>query len=447
MITIIGNGPAAVSAIEAIRSFDRDIPIRLFSAEPYPAYAPNCMENVLREDISEEALFFKGGLEFYEKHNVEVFWETPIIEIDANIKIIKTNNQEIYKYDKCLIGVGTYSFIPPIQGVNLDGVFTAKSLGDVYKIKNYLKTHYVKDVIIIGGGPIGIEDAQTLLHMGFSVSVIEIFDRILPKMLDNQMAYIYQQALEKEGIKFYTSSQLLSIQGSEKVDSVIVKNLSDNSIFQIKADLVIMSVGVRPITNIVKNVDIHMKDNKPIGGILTNEYQETSSKDLYAAGDVCSSIDIWGNHRWIALFPAAVQEGFVAGFNMIGKRVINTGSVDYNAVKTKNITAGSGGLFEDADKSITFEKDGVFFKVFIKNDMLYGYQFVGYKSPIKLNPKNRFLNNTVIKMGGIGLESSGVLMHSFMRMKKPLTKRDIEAIKLGNLRALSDISKEIPLWV
>jgi len=142
-----------------------------------------------------------------------------------------------------------------------------------------------------------------------------------------------------------------------------------------------------------------------------------------------------------------VQEGYVAGFNMAGKKVINTGSVDYNAVKTKKVTAGSGGLFEDADKSLVFEKDGIFFKVFIKNDLVYGYQFVGYKNPIKLNPRNRILSSKEIKMGGIGLESSGVLMHHFMRTKKPLTKFDIESIKLGNLRALSNPAQDIPLWV
>ncbi len=448
MIVIAGNGPAAVSAVEAIRSVDKDVPIRIFSSEPFPAYAPNCMENVVREDISEEALFFKGGFEFYKKHNVEFIANTPIEEIDPVAKIIKTKNGDIHSYDKCLVAIGAYSFIPPIEGVDLEGVYSAKSLSDVYKIKKYLKTNEVKDIVIVGAGPIGVEDAQTLLHMGYKVHVVEIFDRILPRMLDHQMSYIYQQALEKEGIKFYTGHQVIAIQGKDgKVKSVLVKKLSNDHGFEINAQMVIMSVGVRPIINVVKNVEIHKENGKIVGGILTNEHQETSAKDLYAAGDICSSIDIWGNHRWIALFPAAVQEGYVAGFNMAGKKVINTGSVDYNAVKTKKVTAGSGGLFEDADKALSFEKDGVFFKIFIKNDMVYGYQFVGHKSPIKLNPKNRFLTPKHTSMGGIGLESSGVIMHHFMRTKRPLTQFDIESIKLGNLRALSNPAKDIPLWV
>ncbi len=132
---------------------------------------------------------------------------------------------------------------------------------------------------------------------------------------------------------------------------------------------------------------------------------------------------------------------------MVDKKVINTGSVDYNAVKTKKVTAGSGGVFENADKSITFEHEGVFFKIFIKNDMVCGYQFVGYKSPIKLNKKNSFINHDEIKMGGIGLESSGVIMHTFMRAKKPISNFILKALKLGNLRALSDLTKDIPLWM
>ncbi|GAB6078585.1 NAD(P)/FAD-dependent oxidoreductase [Hydrogenobaculum acidophilum] len=448
MIIIVGNGPAAVSAVEAIRSVDKDVPVKIFSSEPFPAYAPNCMENVVREDISEEALFFKGGFQFYKKYNVEFVPNTPIEEIDPISKIVKAKNGETYKYDKCLVAIGAYSFIPPIEGVGLEGVYSAKSLSDVYKIKDYMKNNEIRDIVIVGAGPIGVEDAQTLLHMGYNVHVIEIFDRILPRMLDHQMSYIYQQALEKDGIKFYTGHQLLAIRGKDgKVDSVLVKSLSKDSTFEIKAKMVIMSVGVRPSINIVKNVDVHKEKDRIVGGILTNEHQETSMSDLYAAGDICSSVDIWGHHRWIALFPAAVQEGYVAGFNMVGKKVINTGSVDYNAVKTKKVTAGSGGLFEDADKALTFEKDGVFFKIFIKNDMVYGYQFVGHKSPLKLNPKNRFLTPKNINMGGLGLESSGILIHHFMRTKRPLTRFDIESIKLGNLRALSNPSQDIPLWV
>lgn len=290
--------------------------------------------------------------------------ETPIVEIDPDAKSLKTKSGETYKYDKCLVAIGTYSFIPPIEGVDLKGVFSAKSLSDVYKIKDYLKRNEVKNIVIIGAGPIGVEDAQTLLHMGYKVHVVEIFDRILPRMLDHQMSYIYQQALEKEGINFYTGHQVIAIQGKDgKVKSVLVKKLSNDNSFEINADMVIMSVGVRPIINVVKDVEIHKENGRIVGGILTNEHQETSVKDIYAAGDICSSIDIWGHHRWIALFPAAVQEGYVAGFNMVGKKTINTGSVDYNAVKTKKVTAGSGGLFEDADKSLVFEKDGIFFKV------------------------------------------------------------------------------------
>ncbi len=447
MIAILGNGPAAVSAIEAIRKVDRDIPIKLFSAEPFPAYAPNCMENVIREDIPEEALFFKGGFEFYKKNNVEFIPNTPIEEVDPIAKSLKTKNGDTYRYDKCLVAIGAYSFIPPIEGVDLKGVYSAKSLSDVHLIKDYLKNNEVKDIVIVGAGPIGVEDAQTLLHMGYNVHVIEIFDRILPRMLDHQMSYIYQQALEKDGIKFYTGHQVIAIKGKDdKVYSVLTKSLSNDNLFEIKAQMVIMSVGVRPNISIVKHVEIHKENGKITGGILTNEYQETSVKDLYAAGDICSSIDMWGKHRWIALFPAAVQEGYVAGFNMVDKKVLNMGSVDYNAVKTKKVTAGSGGLFEDAEKSFTFEKDGVFFKVFIKNDMVYGYQFVGYKTPIRLNPRNRFLTRKAINMGGLGLESSGVLMHHFMRTKKPLTHFDIESMKLGNLRALSNPAQDIPLW-
>ena len=223
--------------------------------------------------------------------------------------------------------------------------------------------------------------------------------------------------------------------------------------------MVIVSTGVRPRTYLVEGTDIeiHMdkKLNKPVGGILVNEYQQTSDPDVYAAGDIASGIDAWGNHRWIALFPPAQQSGMIAGFNMAGLRVKNPGLVDYNAVKTRSVTAGSGGLFEDAQESFKVEYKEYLVKVFLKDGKVRGYQFVGIPKYPKLNPRNRFLNlkkiqsweEKVLLDKGLGLEASGTLYHFFLKLNREFKEVHRKLVENMMTRGLANPRMEIPLAV
>jgi NADH-dependent fumarate reductase subunit D len=379
-VLIVGNGPAAVSAVEAFRSVDQESEIVILSAENHPAYAPNCMENVIRDDISAEALFYKGGERFYEEHRVHFLPGNEVVRLDNKRKTVITKGGKEFSYDKCLLAAGAYAFVPPIEGAELDGVTTAKTLDDALQIRKWIEEGRIKKALIVGGGPIGIEDAETLRHLGIEVSVVEIFDRVLPRMLDHEMGRVYGEIFAgKTGIKLYLEHQVVAIHGSKKVEAVEIKPRGSDKSLTVEADLVILSTGVRPRTYIVEGTDIkvHMdhKLNRPAGGVLVNEYQQTSDPDVFAAGDIASGIDVWGNHRWIALFPPAQQSGYIAGLNMAGKRVKNPGLVDYNAVKTRTVTAGSGGIFEDAQEHLLVERGPYLVKVFLLEGKVRGYQF------------------------------------------------------------------------
>ncbi|MEJ7555897.1 MAG: FAD-dependent oxidoreductase, partial [Aquificaceae bacterium] len=420
----------------------------------------NCMENVIRGDISEEALFYKGGFDFYERYKVDFRPKKEVVGIDNKRKVVIVRGGEEIPYDKCLLAAGAYAFVPPIPGVELGGVTTAKNLYDAKRIRDWVLSGRVKSVVIVGAGPIGVEDAETLRHMGLEVHVVEFFERVLPRMLDKFMADRYMKPLEEEGIHFYLNHQVVAIHGEDGwVEAVEIRpNGTDKSKF-IRADMVILSTGVRPRTNLVADTDIklHIDEatGRVVGGILVNEYQQTSDPDVYAAGDICSGIDAWGNHRWIALFPPAQQAGAIAGFNMAGLKVKNPGLVDYNAVKTRSATAGSGGTFEDSESSYSFEWEGKLVKVFLKEGSVCGYQFVGLGKNRTLNPRNRFLKSPTIKSWsekllldrGLGLEASGVLFHHFIRFKnRKFDDKVLEAIRLGMLRALPNPAFEVPIF-
>ncbi|MCS6997762.1 MAG: FAD-dependent oxidoreductase [Aquificaceae bacterium] len=459
-VVIVGNGPASASAIEAFRKVDKTSQIIVLSDEEFPTYAPNCMENVIRGDIEEEALFYKGGFSFYEKHQVDFRPNKEVVGIDNRRKVVLVKGGEEVPYDKCLLAAGAYAFVPPIQGVELGGVTSAKNLYDARRIREWILSGRVRSVVIVGAGPIGVEDAETLKHMGLEVHVVEFFDRVLPRMLDKFMADRYVKPLEEGGINFHLNHQVVALHGEDRwVEAVEIRpNGTDKSKF-IRADLVILSTGVRPRTNLVSDTDIKLHINETtgrvVGGILVNAYQQTSDPDVYAAGDICSGLDAWGNHRWIALFPTAQQSGAIAGFNMAGLKVENPGLVDYNAVKTRGVTAGSGGTFEDAEESFTFEWEGKLVKVFLKEGSLCGYQFVGIERRKSLNPRNAFLKNKTIRSWsekvlrdlGLGLESSGVLFHHFLRFKeRKLEEGVLKAIKGGMLRSLANPTFEIAIF-
>ncbi len=455
-ILIVGNGPAAASAIEAFRQVDKDSQIVVLSDEEHPTYAPNCMENVIRNDITSQALFYKGGEAFYERYKVDFKPKREVVRIDNVRKVVITKDGEEESYDKCLLAAGAYAFVPPIDGVRLKGITTAKTLDDARKIREWILSGRIRSATIVGAGPIGIEDAQTLKHMGLDVAVVEIFDRVLPRMLDREMGIRYARFLEEEGIRFYLEHQVVAFHGKEWVEVVEVKPRGSDKSFFIKTDLVIISTGVRPRTYLVEGTDIAVhvdkKLGKPIGGVVVNRHQQTSDPDVYAAGDIASGVDAWGNHRWIALFPPAQQAGAVAGFNMAGKEVINTGLVDYNAVKTKGITAGSGGVFEDAEEFVYTEHENYLIKVFLREGKVRGYQFVGVPKERNLNTANPFLKNLnswkdrVISDSGLGLEASGVLFHTFIKLNREFRSLDRKMIEHFLLRAVGNPAYEVPLF-
>jgi len=345
-VVVVGNGPAAACAVEAFRSVDRDSEVVVLSAEEHPTYAPNCLENVIRNDIHPEALFYKGGYEFYERHRVDFRPGSGVVRIDSRRKVVVTEKGEEVSYDRCLLAAGAYAFVPPIDGVELKGITTAKTLNEARFIRDLVASGKVRRAVVVGAGPIGVEDAETLRDLGIEVSVVEIFDRVLPRMLDSEMGRIYGEIFSrKTGVKLYLEHQVAAFHGKDGVEAVELKPVgSDRTVF-LKADLVILSVGVRPRTDIVEGTDIEIhrdpRTGKPIGGILVDEYQRTSNPEVFAAGDIASGVDVWGNHRWIALFPAAQQAGYIAGFNMAGRRVRNPGLVDYNAVKMTKVFTGS----------------------------------------------------------------------------------------------------------
>jgi nitrite reductase (NADH) large subunit len=210
---------------------------------------------------------------------------------------------------------------------------------------------------------LGLEVANSLTILGKKVTIIEYFNQLLPRQLDEQGAEVLKIILERKGLSFELGNITEKIDGKDKVERVILKSGEI-----VKTDAVIISAGIRPRLELAK--DINVKINK---GIKVNDYMETSIKDIYAAGDIAE-------HRETnyGLWIPSKEQGEIAGKNMAGEKIKYKGSSFETRLKVTGITLFSAGEFNAKDGEIkTLQGDDVFKKIIIKNKKLYGAIILG----------------------------------------------------------------------
>lgn len=386
---VIGSGGAGVSAVEAIRNVDKDSELIMISKEDTPPYSPCLLPYYLKDRSMKDSLFWKGE-DFYEKMYVNAILGSPVNKIDIDRKRVILDSGEKVGYDKLLIAAGGEVIYPPIKGLDLEGVFTFKTLSDTENIYRWLEENDVKNCVVIGGGFIGLDAAEALEERGLNVTVIELLDRLLPRMLDREMGDIIVGILKEHGIKVFLKNRVSEIIGGrifgKRVRGV---KLADGKF--ISADIVIIATGVRPNLRFVKESGI--KVNK---GILVDEYLETSAKDIFAAGDIVESLNIVsGIHEPIMLWPNALLEGIIAGYNMLGYKIRYHGSDNQTIIKIYDIPVVSEGVQEGS--AIKYFRDKIYKKMYIENSYIKGYTLI----------------NTIEKAG---------IYHSLMRKKEEILR-------------------------
>ncbi|OGW57281.1 MAG: pyridine nucleotide-disulfide oxidoreductase [Nitrospirae bacterium RBG_16_43_8] len=355
---IIGNGVAGTTAAINIRKIDHEGEITILSDEAYPFYSRIRLVEYISGDTDENGLvIYKDA--WYEKNNIKLLLNTPVSEIDKNKKEVITHSGHILKYDTLLIAAGGLSFVPPIAGSDKKGVFTLKTIKDAIEIKKYAEQS--KRVVLIGGGVLGLEIGNSLRKTGHSVFVVEFFPRLLPRQMDKEGAEILKTQMEKTGFAFFLGAKTREITGDENIKSII---LDGGTI--IECDMVIISAGVKPNAELADKLGI--KCNK---GIPVNDALETEINDIYAAGDIAE-------HRGVCygIWPAAEEQGKIAGINMAGGSSIYIGTLPSNILKIAGINLISAGDI-DPDKNLEaiVQKDSesfIYKKLVIKDDSIAG---------------------------------------------------------------------------
>lgn len=258
---------------------------------------------------------------------------------EAVAKNLRTGAEERYSFDECIIASGASSIIPPLPGVSLPGVFTIRTPQDAIDLREYLEQNNAKRAVVAGGGFIGLEMAENLMEQGLSVTVIDMAEQIMPGF-DPEMAELAKNHLEKQGIKVRLNTRLEAVTGTTQAQGVQVAGE------ELKADVVVLSLGVRPNTAFLKESGIQLLPN---GTIAVDAQLRTNLPHIYAAGD-CVTVKnrLTGEDTWSPMGSSANMEGRTLAQVLCGEEASYPGVLGTAVVKLPQLNAGRTGLSEQA---------------------------------------------------------------------------------------------------
>lgn len=274
-VLIIGNGIAGNQVAFGLRSKDKEATISIISAEDVAEYDPCSLPYFLGGDV-EKAAVFRKKLEDYAQHDIDLVFNSKVVSIDPDTRLVTTERGEAFGYDKLVLAHGGELFIPPIPGIDNMGVFSCKQLLETEK----LLAHTGRNAVVIGSGAIGIEAAEALKKKGYAVHIIELLPWILPALFDEPVAKKLEAAMEGYGIHVFTNEKVLEIKGKEAVTSVVTDQR------EIQCDTVVVATGVVPGTALARTAGIETGR-----GIRINKQMQTSVPNIYACGDCVETVD------------------------------------------------------------------------------------------------------------------------------------------------------------
>lgn len=335
-VVIIGGGAGGMPTASNIRKLNEKIDITVITRDNYVAYSPCAIPYVLGNTIESFDDIVMKTPKDYEKDNINVLTNTEVTDVDKDKKIVTytdtSGKVNTMKYDKLVLATGGNSFVPPIKGNDLDGVFKIRNITDGKNVQEWAKK--CKNVVVTGAGLIGIEIAFAFKKMGLNVTLNEMLPQIVPKSLDSDMAEIVTEYLRGEGLNIVLGKPITEIKGNGKVEAVVVDNDE-----VVPTDMVILATGVRAELKLAKAIGCE------IGrwAIRVNENMETSVKDVYAVGDCVESYDaILKSYTISQLGTTAVRQAKTCARTIVGKKskfnpvlnsmVTKVGKLEFGAV-------------------------------------------------------------------------------------------------------------------
>lgn len=355
---IIGNGTAAVSAVEGIRSLDRTGSITIISREEHPAYCRPLISYYLEGKASPQRMLCRSE-SFYKDNSAEVVYSSAA-SLDPKAKTVKLENGAELEYTKLLIASGSSPFVPPMEGLETvpnKGFFM--TLDDAYALERM--TDENSCVLIVGAGLIGLKCAEGLAERVKKITVCDLAQKVMPSILDDEAADMVKSRLEAAGIELLLGDTAAKFDGSKAVM---------RSGVQVDFDVLVVAVGVRP------NISLFKDAGGECGRAITvDSHMRTSIPDIYAAGDFTEMIDISSDGiKVMALMPNANIQGFCAGVNMTGGDKTFDNAVPMNSIGLFGCHVMSAGSYDGEKRTVRTESGLKEF--YIRDNLLKGFIIV-----------------------------------------------------------------------
>ncbi|WP_322202230.1 FAD-dependent oxidoreductase [Acutalibacter intestini] len=351
-LLVIGGVAAGTKTAAKFKRENRSAQVTLLSKSADISYAGCGLPYYVGGAIQDQSeLIVNTPQKFQGLTGVEVLTHREAVKVDpakkqVEAKNLSTGETEIYCYDSLVIAVGASPVVPPVEGVDLPGVFQIRTPEDAVSVRSYLEQNSVKKAVVVGGGFIGLEMADNLLSKGVSPTVVEFTSQLLPGVLDPEMAGYVKKHLQAAGVRVLTGVKAEAVTGQSKVEAV------RTSAGNLPCGAVVFSVGIRPNTQFLADSGLVMDR----GAIVVNEKLCTNLPDIYAAGD-CALVKnrLTGQPQWSPMGSSANLEGRTLAQALAGKNKSFAGVLGTAVCKLPGLNCGKTGLTEKSAREAGFD--------------------------------------------------------------------------------------------
>ena len=388
-VIIIGGVAAGMSAAAKLRRANKEAQITVYEKSKHVSFGACGLPYFVGNFFEDSQKMIARTVEQFNASGITVHIKHEVLNVDSTNKTITVKNlltQETFTdtYDKLMIATGASAIIPPIKNVDLNHVYTLKSMEDGEVLKQAMADENLKRVAIVGAGFIGLEVVEAAKQYGKEVHVFQLNDRVLVDTFDKEITDLLEEELRAHDVHLHLSKTVTELVGDEAVTQIKTKDETFD------VDVVVITAGVRPNTNFLKETGIEMLRN---GAIIIDHEGRTSIDDIYAAGD-CATINhlLKNDPAYIPLATVANKMGRIIGENLAGAHQTFNGALASSCLKVMDLEAGRTGLSEQEAINL-----GIDYKTIFITDM---NQTSYYPGQSKINVKLIYHAKTKVILGG-----------------------------------------------
>ena len=363
-VVIIGAGPAGLSAAECLRQHDASISITMVSREPFAPYSPPALVDYFLTG-RDETLYWKGT-DVCERLGVEHLKGVVVRSVRPAAREVDLDGGGVLAYDRLVIASGS-RLHAPVHGCDLPGVYNFKSLSAARALIDRVRQGGVRNALVVGAGFVGVEIALLLAELGVAVRVVEMEDRVMPRMLDSETAEMALAAIRGHGVEVLLGTRAAGFTGEERATGVALQSGES-----MRADACVAATGLKP------NVDFLAGTGVDVGwGVRVDDRLRANVPGVFAAGDVAEARDLLtGERRTHAIFPNAVAQGQAVAREILGLGAAYEGAESMNSLKHLGLPFIAVGDME-GDEVLRRRERGALRKIFLRGGRIVGFRLAG----------------------------------------------------------------------